>query len=166
MIITILNTTLLNTTLLNTTLLNTTQSSMEKVQMFCCINISVMWTCALDPHLRRYIVRSELWSHQVALVDFGKAKITQFHGSVLTRSETESMITIHQKWNFQSLILLGCRPGQGRGKQGRSPESCPWRAGSLASGLDEQCWASDSVPTLVLSKRRKKKTIKLKLNQI
>lgn len=49
-------------------------------------------------YLRCYIVGSELRGHQVSLIDFGKAKVTQLHRCILQRErekkrKTNTLIT-------------------------------------------------------------------------
>lgn len=38
------------------------------------------------PYLRCYVIRSELWCHQVTLVDLGKPKVAELHGSILKQA--------------------------------------------------------------------------------
>lgn len=40
----------------------------------------------LATHLRCYVVGSELRGHQVSLIDFGKAKVTQLHRCILGKA--------------------------------------------------------------------------------
>lgn len=40
-------------------------------------------------YLRCYVIRSELRSHQVSLINFGKAKVTQLHRCILWTDQSE-----------------------------------------------------------------------------
>lgn len=42
-------------------------------------------------NLRCYVVRSKLRGHQVSLVDFGKAKVTQLHRCILQNRQNHRM---------------------------------------------------------------------------
>lgn len=44
-------------------------------------------------YLRCYIVGSELRGHQVPLINFGKAKVTQLHGCILRNGQKQLLLS-------------------------------------------------------------------------
>lgn len=58
-------------------------------------------------HLRCYVVGSKLRSHQVSLIDFGKAKVAQLHWSILWKRQTND-VNINDTFLFEvDLEVLG-----------------------------------------------------------
>lgn len=51
-------------------------------------------------YLRCYVVGSKLRSHQVSLIDFGKAKVAQLHWSILWKRWTND-VNIHYTFLFE-----------------------------------------------------------------
>lgn len=53
----------------------------------CTFNKYVWMNFGLALYLRCYVVGSELRGHQVSLINFGKAKVTELHRSVLQKRQ-------------------------------------------------------------------------------
>lgn len=58
-----------------------------------------LWDVAF--YLRCYVVGSKLWSHQVSLINFGKAKVAQLHRGVLRKTMCRQKI-----YNFCTFKLI------------------------------------------------------------
>lgn len=64
--------------------------------------------CVFAIHLRCYVVGSELRGHQVSLINFGKAKVTQLHGCILWKRHDHSVSSMNVEREQKHNLAASC----------------------------------------------------------